>query len=44
MWIATGKIKHKQTIVDGLENAPEALNKLFDGGNIGKLLIKVSEP
>lgn len=44
MWIAAGKIKHKQTIVDGLENAPEALNKLFDGGNIGKLLIKVSEP
>jgi NADPH-dependent curcumin reductase CurA len=43
-WIAEGKIKHKETIVDGLENAPTALNKLFDGGNVGKLLIKVSEP
>lgn len=43
-WIAQGKIKHRETIVDGLENAPTALNKLFDGGNVGKLLIKVSEP
>jgi hypothetical protein len=42
-WLAQGKIKHKETIVDGLENAPTALNKLFDGGNVGKLLIKVSE-
>jgi len=44
MWMAQGKIKHRETIVDGLENAPETLNQLFDGGNIGKLLIKVSEP
>ncbi|CAN5512979.1 hypothetical protein BH10CYA1_BH10CYA1_53180 [soil metagenome] len=43
-WIAEGKIKHKETIIDGLENAPTALNQLFDGGNTGKLLIKVSEP
>lgn len=43
-WIAEGKVKHRETIVDGLENAPTALNKLFEGGNIGKLLIRVSEP
>lgn len=43
-WIAEGKIKHRETIIEGLENAPTAINKLFDGGNIGKLLIKVSEP
>jgi NADPH-dependent curcumin reductase CurA len=42
-WIAEGKIKHKETIVDGLENAPSALNMLFDGSNTGKLLVKVSE-
>jgi len=42
-WIAEGKIKHRETIVDGLENAPNALNMLFDGSNIGKLLVKVSE-
>jgi NADPH-dependent curcumin reductase CurA len=43
-WIAEGKIKHKETIVDGLDKAPEALNMLFEGSNVGKLLIKVSEP
>ncbi|MDZ4836408.1 MAG: NADP-dependent oxidoreductase [Candidatus Melainabacteria bacterium] len=43
-WIAEGKIKHRETIVEGLENAPMTLNKLFDGGNVGKLLIKISEP
>jgi NADPH-dependent curcumin reductase CurA len=42
-WIAQGKIKYKETIVDGLENAPTALNKLFDGGNTGKLLVKVAD-
>lgn len=43
-WIAEGKIKYRETIVEGLENAPTALNKLFDGGNVGKLLVQVSEP
>lgn len=42
-WIGEGKIKYRETIVDGLENAPTALNKLFDGGNVGKLLVKVSD-
>lgn len=42
-WIAEGKIKTKSTIVDGLENAPDAVNQLFDGGNTGKLLVRVSE-
>jgi len=44
MWMAAGKIKHKETIIEGLDKAPESLNLLFDGGNVGKLLIKVSEP
>ena len=42
-WLDTGKIKHRETIVDGLDNAPEALNMLFDGNKEGKLLIKVSD-
>ena len=40
-WILEGKLKHRETIVEGLENAPDALNQLFDGANIGKLLVKV---
>ncbi len=43
-WIAEGKIKSKETIVEGLESAPEALNQLFEGGNTGKLLVKISAP
>jgi NADPH-dependent curcumin reductase CurA len=42
-WMMEGKLKHRETIVDGLENAPVAINRLFDGGNIGKLIIKVAD-
>ena len=41
-WILEGKLKHRETIVEGLENAPAALNQLFDGANIGKLMVKVA--
>jgi NADPH-dependent curcumin reductase CurA len=41
--LAEGKIKHKVTVVDGLENAPDALNRLFTGDHEGKLLVKVAE-
>lgn len=42
-WLAAGKIKHRETIVEGLEHAPETLNRLFDGEKFGKLLLKISE-
>jgi NADPH-dependent curcumin reductase CurA len=41
-WVLEGKIKAEETIVDGLEQAPEALNMLFDGANVGKLLVRVA--
>ena len=40
-WIADGKIKWKETIVDGIENAPEAFIGLFKGQNFGKMIVKV---
>jgi NADPH-dependent curcumin reductase len=40
--VLESKLKHRETIVEGLENAPAALNQLFDGANIGKLLVKVA--
>jgi NADPH-dependent curcumin reductase CurA len=44
-WIAEGKIKWKETIVAGIENAPEAFIGLFKGENFGKMIVKVgSEP
>jgi NADPH-dependent curcumin reductase len=42
-WYAQGKIKYRVDAIDGLENAPSAINKLFDGTNQGKLIIKVSQ-
>jgi NADPH-dependent curcumin reductase CurA len=42
-WLKEGKLKYRVDLVEGLCSAPTALNKLFDGANIGKLLVKVSE-
>jgi len=40
-WKMFGKIKDRETMVEGLEKAPEAINMLFTGANIGKLIVKV---
>jgi NADPH-dependent curcumin reductase CurA len=42
-WMVAGKLHYKVDVVEGLENAPRALNRLFDGSNVGKLLVRVSE-
>lgn len=41
-WLAAGKIKYREDVVDGLENAPEAFLGLFRGANFGKLVVKLS--
>ncbi len=43
-WVLEGKLKSKETIVEGLEKASTAVNMLFDGTNLGKLLIKIADP
>jgi NADPH-dependent curcumin reductase len=40
-WLAEGKIKYRVDVVEGIEQAPLALNKLFDGSNKGKLIVKL---
>ena len=40
-WLKEGKLTAKEHIEEGLENFPEVLNKLFTGGNFGKLVLKV---
>ncbi len=42
-WIADGQIKWRETIVEGLENAPSALLGLFTGQNVGKMLVKLDD-
>ncbi|WP_171123955.1 MULTISPECIES: NADP-dependent oxidoreductase [unclassified Ruegeria] len=41
-WIKDGSIKYREHMVDGLENAPQALNQLLQGGNFGKMVINVA--
>jgi NADPH-dependent curcumin reductase CurA len=41
-WIAAGKLKTREDVVDGLENFPEAFQKLFTGQNNGKLVLKIA--
>ncbi|QAU12519.1 NADP-dependent oxidoreductase [Halorubrum sp. BOL3-1] len=41
-WVATGDLRHRETVVEGLENAPDAFLGLFSGDNIGKQVVRVS--
>jgi NADPH-dependent curcumin reductase CurA len=40
-WMAQGKLKGREDIVEGLETFPETLLKLFSGENFGKLILKI---
>lgn len=40
-WIADGRIRYREDIVEGLENAPGAFIGLLDGKNFGKLIVKL---
>ena len=40
-WVADGRLQYRETVVDGIENAPKAFLGLLRGENIGKMLVKV---
>jgi NADPH-dependent curcumin reductase CurA len=42
-WIADGRLVAREDVVEGLESFPDALQKLFRGENVGKLVLKVGE-
>ncbi|MCP2242371.1 NADP-dependent oxidoreductase [Lentzea aerocolonigenes] len=41
-WLRSGRIVARETVVDGLEHAAEALLSLLGGGNIGKMLVRLT--
>ena len=41
-WVASGDLSHRETIVEGLSNAPDAFLGLFSGDNIGKQVVQVT--
>jgi len=43
-WEQEGLIRHRETVFEGIDSCVDALNGLFTGANIGKMLVKLSEP
>jgi NADPH-dependent curcumin reductase CurA len=41
-WLADGRLRYSETIVDGLERAPEALARMLAGDTIGKTLVRIA--
>jgi NADPH-dependent curcumin reductase CurA len=42
-WVRAGRIKYREDVVEGLENAPAAFIGLLQGANFGKLVVRVSQ-
>jgi NADPH-dependent curcumin reductase CurA len=42
-WAEAGQLRWREHLVDGLERCPEALNMLFTGENIGKIVVRVAD-
>jgi NADPH-dependent curcumin reductase CurA len=43
-WVAEGKLRYQVDVVQGFENAPDTLRRLFEGRNFGKQLLKLADP
>jgi hypothetical protein len=41
-WLREGKLKYREDVVQGLENAPRAFIGLLEGKNFGKLIVEIS--
>ena len=42
-WLAEGKLKYRETIAEGIENAPSAFIDLLQGKNIGKQIVRLAD-
>ena len=43
-WLADGSLTYRETVLDGIESAPEAFIGLFTGANTGKMIVRLEEP
>ena len=44
MAYAAGELRSRETIAEGLENAPQAFIDMLKGGNIGKQIVRIRRP
>ena len=42
-WVAEGKIKYRESVGEGIENAPELFRGMLKGRNFGKQLVKIAD-
>jgi NADPH-dependent curcumin reductase CurA len=40
-WLAEGKVRYRETVIEGIDRTPEAFLQLFSGDNIGKQIVRV---
>ena len=43
-WVNEGRVRHQEDVQEGLEKAPAALVRVFEGKNRGKQLVKIADP
>lgn len=42
-WLDQGKVRYDETVLEGIESAPRAFLGLFEGENLGKMIVKLGE-
>ncbi len=42
-WVASGEVRYREDIREGLESVPAAFAEMLRGGNFGKMLVRVAE-
>ncbi len=40
-WVSEGKMTYRTDVIDGLDHAPEAVDRLFTGANMGKVMVRL---
>jgi NADPH-dependent curcumin reductase CurA len=43
-WIGQRRVRWHETVYEGIEQAPAAFVGLFEGKNLGKMLVKLADP